>query len=100
MQLGLRDETWHGDVFRALCVLRDHHQELDFRTIVGSGNPQTLVWRTSSTATRSVDDVTLSAYSAITFDQLFGAGVPSSFNPTDEASAIEAAFDFLGREAS
>lgn len=93
---GLRDLTWHGDVFRAIRALHDHHPELDYRTIVGSGNPQTLLWRSNSAVTRALDQPTLSAYGALTFEEVFDAGVPTLFNPTDEASAIEAAFQGLG----
>lgn len=39
---------WHGDVFRAVFAIHDLHPGLDYRTITGSGNPQTLVWRSTA----------------------------------------------------
>jgi hypothetical protein len=36
---------WHGDVFKVVAALHSFHPTLDYRTIVDSGNPQTLVWR-------------------------------------------------------
>jgi hypothetical protein len=42
---GNPDLSWHGDVFKTVFALHDFHPGLDYRTIVGSGNPQTIVWR-------------------------------------------------------
>jgi hypothetical protein len=39
---------WHGDVFRVVAAIHDLHPGLDYRTIVGSGNGQTLVWRSTA----------------------------------------------------
>ncbi|MFV2064287.1 MAG: class I SAM-dependent methyltransferase, partial [Chloroflexota bacterium] len=40
--------AWQGDVFKVVYALHDFHLELDYRTIVGPGLPQTLVWRSVS----------------------------------------------------
>lgn len=37
--------AWHGDVFKIAFLIHDFFPMLDYRTIVGSGNPQTLAWR-------------------------------------------------------
>lgn len=37
-------------------ALHDFHLALDYRTIVGSGNPQTLVWRSSAGRRRPLLD--------------------------------------------
>jgi hypothetical protein len=37
--------AWHGDVNKVVLAIRDFHVGLEYRTITGSGNPQTLVWR-------------------------------------------------------
>jgi hypothetical protein len=42
---GLADRPWHGDVYKVVAAIHSFHPGLDYRTIVGSGNPQTLVWR-------------------------------------------------------
>ena len=44
---GNQDKSWHGDVFKCVFVLHDFYPGLNYRTIVGSGNPQTLVWRSN-----------------------------------------------------
>jgi hypothetical protein len=36
---------WHGDVFKLVFYIHDFWPGLNYRTIVGSGNQQTLVWR-------------------------------------------------------
>lgn len=41
---GVPGLQWHGDVFKVIFALHDFHLGLNYRTIVGSGNPQTLVW--------------------------------------------------------
>jgi methyltransferase family protein len=40
--------AWHGDTFKVVFAIHDFHLGLDYRTIVGSGNPQTLVWRSNA----------------------------------------------------
>jgi hypothetical protein len=37
--------AWHGDVFKTVFYIHDFWPSLNYRTITGSGNPQTLVWR-------------------------------------------------------
>lgn len=40
--------SWSGDVYKVVLAVHDFHFGLDYRTIVGSGNPQTLIWRSKS----------------------------------------------------
>lgn len=47
-QAGLLGGAWHGDVFKAVFALHDFHLALNYRTLIGSGNPQTLVWRSNN----------------------------------------------------
>lgn len=42
---GVTDFMWHGDVFRIVPLLRDHHPELRYWTVVGRGNEQTVLWK-------------------------------------------------------
>jgi hypothetical protein len=42
---GIQDAAWHGDVYKVIFALHDFWPSLNYRTILGSGNPQTLVWR-------------------------------------------------------
>jgi len=46
-QNGGTGNDWHGDVFKVLFALHDFHPGLNYRTIVGTGNPQALVWRSN-----------------------------------------------------
>lgn len=46
--------AWHGDVFKTVFLIHDFFPFLDYRTIVGSGNPQTLAWRAAGTVRRPV----------------------------------------------
>jgi hypothetical protein len=45
---GNNDIAWHGDVFKLVFLIHDFWPSLDYRTIVGSGNPQTMVWRANN----------------------------------------------------
>ena len=42
---GSNDGSWMGDVFKTVFYIHDFWPSLNYRTIIGSGNPQTLVWR-------------------------------------------------------
>jgi hypothetical protein len=42
---GLKGTPWHGDVYKVVFAIHDFFPMYNFRTITGSGNPQTLVWR-------------------------------------------------------
>jgi hypothetical protein len=43
---------WHGDVYKVLIFLNDYFKSWNFATIIGSGNPQTLVWRSQKVSSR------------------------------------------------
>lgn len=42
---GIKSLSWHGDVFKVLFAIHDFFPTFDYRTIEGSGNPQTIVIR-------------------------------------------------------
>lgn len=87
-----KGRPWHGDVFRMVPCVVDHHPELEWRTIVGSGNPQLLVWKPDPTVrTVSVSDEVLEGYAAVTYADVFSDGVPPSFRPVEEDEAIASA---------
>jgi len=97
-RLGLPGKKWHGDVFRMVMCLVDHHPELAFRTIVGSGNEQLLVWQEEpGNDSVPVDTDVLDQYAAFSFDDVFGGGVPASFLPTHESVALTDAVKILSR---
>jgi Methyltransferase domain len=53
---GVDSSAWHGDAFKVVFAIHDFHLGLDYRTIVGSGNPQTLVWRSNAGRRRPLLD--------------------------------------------
>jgi len=86
---GLEGRPWHGDVWRVMTLLDRHHGELEWRTIVDEGNPQTLLWRRRRGATvtaASVEEVALAKDSA--YADVFANGVPEYFRPTTEIRAL------------
>lgn len=44
-EAGGQSLDWHGDVFKIPFLIHDFFPVLDYRTITGADNPQTLVWR-------------------------------------------------------
>jgi hypothetical protein len=86
---GFKGKPWHGDVYKVLLVLRDHHPELKYTTICGSGNEQTLVWRDEIGSTSlSVTEEALSAYQSVSYRDVFIHGIPAYFYPEQESEAI------------
>ena len=68
-EASIMSRSWHGDVFKVVFAIHDFHVGLDYRTIVGSGNPQTLVWR-SVTASRVPRFDSLERISRLTYADL------------------------------
>lgn len=53
---GKSGAAWHGDVFKIVFLIHDFFPFLDYRTITGSGNPQTLVWRSGGITRKPLFD--------------------------------------------
>lgn len=84
------DVRWHGDVFRIISVLRDHHPELQFRTIVGAGNEQTVLWKTDANLESvSIDEATLAEYSQVSYAEVFANGVPGYFRRGSDEQILD-----------
>lgn len=49
---GVSGKDWQGDVFKCVFTLHDSFPMFSYATMIGSGNPQTVVWRTDSDADR------------------------------------------------
>lgn len=80
---------WMGDVFRVILCITKYHPELSFRTMVGGGNPQALVWRkTSGSVVSSVSESALREFDSCAYSDVFGGGIPEAFNPRSEQEAI------------
>jgi hypothetical protein len=61
--------AWHGDTFKVIFAVHDFHLGLDYRTITGSGNPQTLLWRSNAGRRTPLFD-SLEAISRLTYFDL------------------------------
>jgi hypothetical protein len=99
-ELGLNGGLpWHGDVWKLVACLARHSDGLDFRTILGSGNPQTLVWRTQLDADGgepAIVEADLDAVAGLSYQEEFAAGLPQYFRPSDEHDAIAALLNTVG----
>jgi hypothetical protein len=90
--LSLEGSWWHGDVFRMVACLADHHPQLDWRTITEGGNPQMVLWRRQRRLpVTAVADQVLESYSALTYADVFGDGVPDDFRVASEPEALRSA---------
>jgi hypothetical protein len=88
--------AWHGDTFKVVFAVHDFHLALDYRTIVGSGNPQTLVWRSGAGRRRPLLD-SLEKISRLTyFDMVNQSPV---LRECDEETALRECVEALGPAA-
>lgn len=91
LELGLKGLPWHGDVWKVVIAVAKNHPELDYRTLIGSGNPQTLIWRKTNEVRPFVpsERPTIDAdVAALSYSDVFVDGVPLSFRPSTESAAI------------
>ncbi|MBK1621729.1 hypothetical protein CKO42_25755 [Lamprobacter modestohalophilus] len=47
-ETGGSDLSWHGDVYKTVFLIHDFYATLNYKTIVGAWNPQTLIWRSAN----------------------------------------------------
>lgn len=95
---GLPGLPWHGDVFRMILVIADHHPELDWVTITEPDNPQTFIWkRELDRPSRHVGDDIVETYQQFSFGDTFCDGVPTSFRPASEVEGVAIAVAGLTR---
>lgn len=85
------DSRWHGDVFRLMLVLQDHHPELNFRTIVnGSDNEQAVIWKADPIViSKSLNDADLEVYKHRSYSDVFSNGIPDFFRPGTEEEIVQ-----------
>jgi methyltransferase family protein len=87
--LGAEMGLWHGDVWKLVVCIARHHPELAYRTVVGSENPQTLVWQKEpGAAIAEPSAAALSEIAALDYSAVFADGLPDSFRPCDEDTAL------------
>lgn len=89
-ELGLTGTPWHGDVWKVVVAIATLHPELEYRTIVGSGNAQTLLWRARghAIAHRTASHDELGRIDSLDYATTLGAGVPDMFRPCTEDEAL------------
>jgi methyltransferase family protein len=91
---GSDDQSWHGDTYKVVYAIHDFHLGLDYRTIVDSGNPQTLVWQSAGIrrppAVASMEALTRLSY----FDLLESIDV---LQCASEAEALERCLRVVGQ---
>lgn len=92
-QARLEGRNWHGDVYKVVAAVHAYHPGLDYRTIVGSGNPQTLVWR-SQGGTRQAP-LSITEIDRLTYFDLLDRR--DLLREASEDEAIEACVDDLMR---
>jgi predicted O-methyltransferase YrrM len=91
------DFRWHGDVFRLVPLIRDHHPELGMRTIVHDrDNDQLVIWRADPNAPSTpISDADLDRYRTYTYDETFEHGVPDFFRPGSEDEIVQSLIRLL-----
>jgi hypothetical protein len=96
---GLEGRPWHGDVWRVVTLFERHHPELEWRTILDDGNPQTLVWRRRRGApVRVASDAVIELVKASSYAEEFADGVPTYFRAATESTALSDCVQSLRRE--
>jgi len=86
-QSGSKKIAWMGDVWKLVIYIDRFLPQLDFRTIVGSGNEQTLVWRRQRGET--IVERAGSELGELSYRETFANGVPALFRPCAESEALE-----------
>lgn len=90
-ELGLDGRPWHGDVWKLVVCVARHLPELDFRTILGTDNPQTLLWRKHRGVDVTRPDVdAVREVAELSYGDVFADGVPDLFRPCSEHEALSA----------
>jgi hypothetical protein len=67
-EAGVSSNSWHGDTYKVVLAIHDLFPQFSYATIIGEGNPQTLVWRQSRRAEPAFE--TLEAISRTDYFQL------------------------------
>lgn len=98
---GSDDTRWMGDVWKLVVYIDRYLPQLDFRTIVGGGNDQTLVWRRQPSEVVSGplgdEEATIAG---LRYEEIFGDGIPLDFKPCSEEEAIRACLAAVARNRS
>lgn len=91
---GSTRQTWHGDTFKVVFAIHDFAPGLCYRTLMGRGNVQTLVWRGKSQPRTPVFN-DLEKISRLTYFDIFEH--EHVFNRLEEAAAIQECLAAIGK---
>lgn len=89
--------AWHGDTYKVIPLIRTFHPLLSFCTIITDGNPQALVWR-STTATNADSHIISDpgALNMSSLDYLWFLRNQEGYNLMNEEDALNLAIQSLG----
>jgi hypothetical protein len=82
---GVPGVAWHGDVYKTIFAIHDYHPGFNYRTIIGSGNIQTILWQ-SKCGWRSPSFKSLEEISRLTYIELLR--FQSLMEPCQEGVAL------------
>ena len=85
LKMGEELETWSGDVFKSIIMLRELHPAIQVSTIISPNHPQSLVWLNSESSAEfdlTIDLKKIENYTNINYEEYFSdlAKVSSTFN--------------------
>jgi hypothetical protein len=85
LKMGEELETWSGDVFKSIIMLRELHPAVKVSTIISPNHPQSLVWLSSESSEEfdvAADLKKIENYTNINYEEYFSdlARVSSTFN--------------------
>ena len=83
---GTRGTAWHGDVFKLVFAVHESFPNLSYRTVVGDGNPQTILVRRQRPKFEPLFN-NLELISRLTYFDLLER--QSALNATSEQEALE-----------
>jgi hypothetical protein len=81
------DRRWMGDVWKLVVYIDKYLPQLNFRTIVGSGNIQTLVWR-KNVADLIIEPTEEGGVAELSYREVFLNGIPAEFRTCEEEEAL------------
>lgn len=96
-EAGGKGGEWHGDVFKVAFLIHDFFPTLDYRTIIGADNPQTLAWRATGTVRKPVFN-SLERISRMTWFDL--QAHRDIMRPASEQEALDLCAEAIGARAA
>jgi hypothetical protein len=93
-------ETWSGDVFKSLCMLKTMHPYLEIVTIISPNHPQTLIWNPKNYVNKidlNFDKLRMNEFNELDYESQFSdlSRLNNIFNFQMEWRAIQLFSEFL-----